>query len=143
MLKRFFLTISLAALCAALATAQQTTVRMPVTATHANDGKQMFTSYCAPCHGLDGRGHGRTAAELKFAPADLSVLSRNHHGAYPAEHLVAVLQLGSQNHALGSDEMPVWGPIFIKMDQPAGNAPNMEALRISNLVHYVETLQAK
>jgi mono/diheme cytochrome c family protein len=37
-------------------------------------GKQLFTEACAVCHGVDGRGHGEFAAELKVRPADLTKL---------------------------------------------------------------------
>ena len=35
---------------------------IPVKKTTPTDGKQMYTSYCAPCHGVDGKGHGPAAA---------------------------------------------------------------------------------
>jgi cytochrome c553 len=33
----------------------------------------MFRSYCAPCHGENGRGTGPAASALKKAPAALTV----------------------------------------------------------------------
>ena len=41
-----------------------------------HNGKQMYVSYCAPCHGVDGKGNGPVAAALKKQPADLAVLSK-------------------------------------------------------------------
>jgi mono/diheme cytochrome c family protein len=133
-LKHMFLFLSVVAVSAALATAQSN-VTMPVQPTPADNGKQMFVSYCAPCHGPQGRGNGPTAAALKIAPADLTQLAKKNGGAYPATHVMAVLKFGVQNPAHGSKEMPTWGPAL-------GNE-NTEALRINNLVKYVESLQEK
>jgi mono/diheme cytochrome c family protein len=35
------------------------------------NGKKMFLTYCAPCHGLNGMGHG-TVAQGEFRPPDLT-----------------------------------------------------------------------
>ncbi len=106
----------------------------------ATSGKQMFNSYCAPCHGVDGRGHGPAAPALKVVPTDLTMLARNHNGRYPEAHVISVLLFGSGVTAHGSPEMPVWGPILGKMNRV--NAQEKD-LRMSNLSRYLETLQVK
>ena len=53
-------------------------VIIPVNKTAASDGKQMFTSYCAPCHGVDAKGHGPVAAALKKQPDDLTGLMKKN-----------------------------------------------------------------
>lgn len=136
---------ALAAACAAgVANAQQPsgTVLVPVDKTPAANGKQMYISYCASCHGVDGKGAGPVALSLQKQPADLSALSRNNGGKFPTQHVIAVLQFGSQAAAHGTAEMPVWGPVFGRMDV---NDPqsSMRSLRISNVARYVETLQVK
>src|ERR1700742_4987388 len=83
-------------------------VTIPVEKTSPISGKQMFTSYCAPCHGVDGRGHGPASAALRTTPTDLTGLSRRNHGSYPDRHIAAVLQFGAENVAHGSPQMPVW-----------------------------------
>ena len=41
-------------------------------------GADNFRSYCAPCHGRDGKGHGPVASALTTPPADVTKLaSRN------------------------------------------------------------------
>jgi mono/diheme cytochrome c family protein len=132
----------LAALGAGLLFARQSSVNIPVSKTPAYSGKQMYASYCAPCHGLDGRGHGPAAEALKRPPEDLTLLQRNNHGVYPARRVIAVLQFGVEAPAHGSREMPVWGPVFGKLDHPSGRKSTQE-LRISNLTRYLETLQAR
>ena len=144
MFKRLFFTALAAAVVVGMGYAQQSTskVTINVKKTPAYSGKQMYTSYCAPCHGVDGRGNGPVADSLKVAPADLSVLSNDHNGKFPATHVISVLQFGSEAPAHGSKEMPVWGPIFGQMDHPDASQ-DTQALRISNLTRYIETLQVK
>jgi mono/diheme cytochrome c family protein len=100
----------------------------------------MYTSYCAPCHGTDGKGRGPAASTLKTPPTDLTGLMKNNHGKFPDTHVVAILQFGMEVPAHGSTTMPVWGPILGNMN-PTNNQERM--LRVSNLSHYLETLQAK
>lgn len=142
MFKSFFLVATLATMCVASVSAQETKLTVPVKATQADNGQEMYASYCASCHGLDGRGGGPTSPALKVKPADLSQLSKNNKGAYPENRVVAVLKFGMENPAHGSKVMPVWGPALQRMDH-RGGSQDMQALRISNLVKYVETLQAK
>jgi mono/diheme cytochrome c family protein len=113
---------------------------IPIEKTDPTNGKAMFTSYCAPCHGVEGRGNGPAARALKTPPTDLTRLASSHHGKYPETHIVAVLRFGSEVSAHGSAEMPVWGTIFGKMSTM--NSPEKD-LRTANLTRYLETLQSK
>jgi mono/diheme cytochrome c family protein len=142
MLKSLLLTALAAGLTASLGYADQSTskVVIPVNKTSPTSGKQMYGSYCAPCHGVDGKGSGPAAIALKMQPTDLTVLSRNHHGKFPDTHIVSVLRFGSELPAHGSSDMPVWGPILGNLDHSNDQA---RQLRISNLSHYVQSLQAK
>jgi mono/diheme cytochrome c family protein len=142
MLNRLFVIAVAASLAAGMSYADQsnTKVTIPVTRTTASSGKQMYASYCAPCHGVDGRGQGPVASALRTPPMDLTVLSRNNHGRYPDTHIVSVLQSGVEIPSHGSAEMPVWGPILGKMN--VAN-PQERLLRVSNLSRYLESLQVK
>lgn len=101
-------------------------------------GEQMFHEYCAVCHGADARGHGPAAAAMKVAPTDLPALSQNNRGKYPGMRVFSVIHGDSNYPAHGSNDMPVWGPLFRSMGS------NMEVTeRITNLCSYIETLQNK
>ena len=139
MVKRFLPFVFVAALAAMSGSAQSST-SAPIA---ADDGKQMFASYCAPCHGVDGRGHGPTAAALKQTPADLSQLAKNNHGTYPAAHVMAVMDFGAAVPAHGTEEMPIWGPLLERVGHPTTSSPTNRAMRIDSLVKYIQTLQAK
>jgi mono/diheme cytochrome c family protein len=142
MLNRLLVIAVAATLATGMSYADQSksTVTIPVTKTTATSGKLMYSSYCAPCHGVDGRGQGPVASALKTPPMDLTVLSRNNHGKFPDTHVVSVLQSGAEIPSHGSAEMPVWGPILGRMNQT--NTQD-RLLRISNLSRYLETMQVK
>jgi mono/diheme cytochrome c family protein len=132
--------------CAAAAQDQgqdqtKTTIQhVTIKATSAASGKEMYTSYCAVCHGTDGKGGGPAASALKVPPADLTMLSKNNGGKYPALKVAATIRGGPSTPAHGSKEMPVWGPLFWGMSN--GHEAEVQQ-RVTNLTRYIESLQAK
>src|ERR1035438_2644691 len=104
MLKRLLVTAFTAMLAVGMNYADQSDskVTIPVNKTSATSGKQMYANYCAPCHGVDGKGQGPVASALKTPPSDLTVLSRNNHGKFPDTHIVTVLQNGTQISSHGT-----------------------------------------
>jgi hypothetical protein len=142
MLNRILMTALTATLAVGMSYASGTDakVTIPVNRTSAFDGKQMYTSYCAPCHGTEGKGQGPVASALKATPTDLTVLSRSNNGKYPSLHVMSVIENGVVIKAHGTPEMPVWGPVLAKMSPVTSQD---KQLRISNLNRYVETMQVK
>ena len=117
-----------------------TVKHVPITKASPTSGKEMFNTYCAVCHGKDAKGDGPAAPAMKTPPTDLTALSKNSGGKYPAAHVAAVIrgQAGTPSH--GSQDMPIWGPLFSSISQ--GHEGQVQQ-RISNLTGYIETLQAK
>jgi len=115
---------------------QHTTVQ----STSSASGKEMYTAYCAVCHGTDGKGGGPAASALKVPPADLTLLSKNNGGKYPALKVASAIRGESDLAAHGSKEMPVWGSLFWSMSH--GHEGEVQQ-RVANLTKYIETLQAK
>ena len=113
---------------------------VPITRTPSNSGKEMYNSYCAVCHGKDGKGSGPAASAMKTPPSDLTVLAQKNGGKYPAAHVAAVIRGQATTPSHGSQDMPVWGPLFSSISQ--GHESQVQQ-RISNLVAQIETLQAK
>ena len=113
---------------------------IPVKQTSAASGQEMFNSYCAACHGADGKGAGPAASALKVAPTDLSALVAKNGGKYPSLHVSSVLRGEAETPAHGSKDMPVWGPLFRHLSQ--GHDAEVQQ-RIANLNQYVESLQKK
>ena len=117
---------------------QKEVKKIPVTQTRADSGVEMFKTYCASCHGVDGKGHGPAAEALKVAPSDLTLLKQKNGGKFPANRVTRVIEGDDQITAHGSTDMPTWGPIFRSLDP--SNAP-VTKLRISNVTRYVESIQ--
>lgn len=102
------------------------------------DGQTLYRTYCAVCHGMDGKGGGPAAAALKKVPPDLTRISERNRGVFPearVQQIIAGEEVPTPAH--GSREMPVWGPIFgqIAWDQDLGK------VRVYNLAKYLESLQ--
>lgn len=139
MVKRiFFLGLAMSVVLATSYADQGKNVVIQVKRTDPTSGKQMYSSYCAPCHGTEGRGNGPMASQLRAHPADLTTLARNNNGKFPENHVVAVLKFGAEHN---QDQMPVWGRVL-------GNMSNVykqqeRDLRTSNLTRYLHSIQAK
>jgi mono/diheme cytochrome c family protein len=116
--------------------------RVPAKNTPVDSGATMFTNYCAPCHGPEGRGNGPAAAALKKQPANLTELSKKNGGKFPAATVSQFIEGDQVLPAHGSRDMPIWGNIFRSMDKAAGSDA-LPRLRIHNLTAYVESLQGK
>ena len=119
---------------------QKVIKHVPIQSTSPVSGKDMYTAYCAVCHGTDGKGEGPAASALKTPPSDLTLLSKNNGGKYPALKVTAAIRGESALPAHGSKEMPVWGGLFWSMSR--GHEGEVQQ-RVANLTHYVESLQAK
>ena len=120
---------------------QKTAVkRAPAALTSAGSGKEMSQAYCASCHGARGKGDGPAAGALKSQPTDLTALSRNNGGKFPADRVLSILRGQATISAHGNREMPVWGQMFWHMSQEHESEVQQ---RITNLSRYIESLQAK
>jgi mono/diheme cytochrome c family protein len=118
-----------------------TTIKhVPITNVATDSGKDMFNSYCAVCHGKDLKGTGPAASAMKATPSDLSVLAKSSGGKFPAAHVAAVIRGQAITPSHGSEDMPIWGPLFSSISQ--GHESQVQQ-RIANLVAYLESQQAK
>lgn len=113
---------------------------VPPATTSPASGREMFMNYCAACHGQDAKGNGPAAAALKQAPANLTELAQENGGKFPDMKVTAVLRGEAKVAAHGSQEMPVWGPVFWRMSQ--GHAAEVQQ-RIANLIRYLKSMQEK
>jgi len=146
-IRKVILVFTALIVCCGAAAAQEQTQgtqkvikHVPVRSTSPVSGKEMYTAYCAVCHGTDGKGGGPAASALKVPPSDLTLLSKNNGGKYPALKVSATIRGESANPAHGSKEMPVWGSLFWSMS--SGHESEVQQ-RVTNLSRYIESLQAK
>lgn len=142
MLKRNMLLLAAVAIgFVVLSVAQQKEIKhVPVKPTSAASGPEMYNTYCAVCHGTDGRGTGPAAEALKVPPTDLTSLTRKNGGKYPADHVSAAIVGDLNLPAHGSKDMPVWGRLFWHMS--GGHEAEVQ-LRVANLNRHIESMQVQ
>ena len=140
-IRKMFVGSVLLFILALISAAQQVEIkRVPIKHVSPASGQEMYVSYCAACHGKDGRGDGPAATALKTPPPDLTVLTRNNSGKYPEMRVYNTVSGDAVLAAHGQKDMPVWGSLFISLC--GSNPPNAEVhLRIRNITKYVESLQ--
>lgn len=130
--------IGLAAACAVAAAA----LAQPP----ADLGKREFEAKCAVCHGVDGKGRGPYAEQLRSPLPDLTTIARRNGGTYPASRIHETIEGAGKGH--GTREMPVWGLDYtVQATQALPEMPVNQARyvksRIEALVAYVGKLQAR
>jgi mono/diheme cytochrome c family protein len=106
------------------------------------DGRHLYLSACASCHGVTGTGDGPVATELKTHTPDLTRLAREHGGRFPRDFVVDTIA-GERNFtAHGTREMPVWSQRF---GTGGSGAPGVAAVyarrNLELLTDYIESIQ--
>lgn len=115
------------------------TLQRPATGT-SDPGALAFRTYCASCHGSDGRGDGPMADQLKRIPPDLTQFATRNGGVFPSERLTRIID-GRDVAAHGDREMPVWGDAF--RSAPGGLSPEQVRDRIDAIVRYLRSTQER
>ncbi len=137
---RFAATLTLALAVPALMLAQPAIKREPARPIGSVEGDALYNAYCAVCHGKDGKGGGPAAQALKGPMPDLTTMARRNKGVFSSMEVERMITGQGQSMAAhGSEDMPVWGPIFRGMNED----PAMAKLRVSNLVKYLGSMQVK
>jgi len=113
---------------------------VPMKETSAASGSEMYKTYCAVCHGIDGKGNGPAAEALKVPPTDLTTMATRNGGKYPAPKVAAIIHGEEVLAAHGTKDMPIWGKLFWSMS--GGHEAEVQQ-RMANLNKYIESLQKK
>jgi mono/diheme cytochrome c family protein len=103
-------------------------------------GDNLYKTYCASCHGENGKGNGPMAAWMKVAPPDLTRIAEHNGGKFPlarVDRIISGEEAVPSGH--GARGMPVWGPVFsqVTRDQDLGR------VRVDNLARYLRDIQSK
>jgi mono/diheme cytochrome c family protein len=143
-LKNVWIVLAIISAMATIASAQdQVTTGIkhtPIKQTSAASGSEMYKTYCAVCHGIDGKGNGPAAGALKVPPSDLTTLVTRNGGKYPALEVSSIIRGEEVLPAHGSKEMPIRGNLFWSMS--GGHEAEVQQ-RIANLNKYIESLQKR
>ena len=107
----------------------------PIKQTPASDAKKMFDTYCAVCHGKEGKGNGPAAASLTKVPADLTKISARNGGTFPEVKVRRYIEGLDEVAAHGTRDMPMWGDLFKALNRDTA------AIRIEALAQYLKGMQ--
>lgn len=102
-------------------------------------GPEMYRTFCASCHGIDGKGSGPAAGALKKAPPDLTQLAKRNNGHLPDFRILRIIDGYDIAAAHGSRDMPIWGDYF-RMKHPD---ETIVAVREHILVEYIRSIQQR
>ena len=112
----------------------------PLAAASASDGAELFTTYCASCHGAEGFGNGPAARALRHAPPNLTELARKNGGIFPMARVRRIIE-GRDVESHGDRDMPIWGDAF-KATRDGRSRENADT-RIAAIAVYLESIQRR
>jgi len=121
-------------------------------------GQQLYTKYCASCHGAAGKGDGPAGAKLNPKPGDLTQIAKQNGGKFPFYETMLQIEGRSpdgQNQdtslpgigsAHGTAAMPVWGEVFSRQELSKGSSLDLQLQttgKIMMITEYLQSIQAK
>jgi mono/diheme cytochrome c family protein len=112
----------------------------PGSSVAAVSGAYAFRTYCASCHGTDGRGEGPLAESLRFHPPDLTLIAKRNDGEFPTEKVIRIVDGRKPLPGHGGPDMPIWGDAFRNAETGYDDASARAKVRL--VVDYLKTLQA-
>ena len=118
--------------------AQQEVKRESIKAITDVSGPATFKEYCTVCHGTGGKGDGPAAKALIKPPADLTQIAKRNGGKFSALAVRMTITGDTTVAAHGTRDMPTWGPLFRTVENDSTTA-----LRLRNVVEYIENMQEK
>lgn len=138
---------------AASAVAKDTQQDMAVT-----QGQQLYTKYCASCHGTAGKGDGTVGKMLNPPASDLTQIAKNNGGKFPFYEVMQIINgrspVSQQSDASipgvpkahGEAGMPVWGEIFSREELSKGTSLDLQLQatgKIMMITEYLQSIQQK
>lgn len=107
----------------------------------SESGAALFRSYCTSCHGMEAKGDGPLAANLRVAPADLTRIAKRNRGKFDAEKVRRAIDGRGPKEIHGGSDMPVWGDAFKRAAEGYSEVKVKE--RIDALVDHLASLQER
>lgn len=122
-------------LSAGAAGAQTKIEKAPIKNTQASDAGKMFNTYCAVCHGKEGKGDGPAGKALAKTPADLTTLAARNNGTFPDLKVRRYIEGLDEVAAHGTRDMPMWGDLFRSLNRDTAQ------IRVAALAEYLKSMQ--
>lgn len=135
MVRPIFTALAVLAISAGSAFAQPKIEQAPIKNVAASDARGMFGTYCAVCHGKEGKGNGPAASALAKVPADLTKISARNKGTFPDVKVRRYIEGLDEVAAHGSRDMPMWGSLFNALSRDTAQ------LRVAALADYLKSIQ--
>ena len=107
-------------------------------------GSELFTEFCAPCHGESAVGDGPMAKVLSVPPPDLTRLRELNDQVFPVFRVVRQIDGRDPMLAHGGD-MPLFGEIFDFPDAAIAaetGQPIITAQSIVDIVGWLMSIQS-
>jgi mono/diheme cytochrome c family protein len=104
-------------------------------------GVELYSTFCAGCHGQSAHGDGPMAPLLKINVPDLTLIAARRGGVFSPKEMQRIIDGRFAIAAHGSRAMPVWGKEFFGYQgkDPARRRQANE--RIAELVAYLGYIQ--
>ena len=110
-------------------------------------GRVTYRVYCINCHGAKAKGDGTLAELLTVQPTDLTLLTQESAGTFPADRVMKSIDGREQIRGHGMKEMPVWADVFQTSGaEPSGEDETAEERahrKIRELVLYLDSVQVE
>ena len=117
------------------------TLQQPVAGTaNIEDGRQLFMTYCASCHGPSGHGDGPVGDALHVRPPNLALLAKRNGDQFVAARIERLIDGRDLMTAHGTMEMPVWGDAFKDRE---GLSDQSVKVRIEAIARYLASIQER
>jgi mono/diheme cytochrome c family protein len=102
-------------------------------------GSSLFKTYCATCHGVDAKGDGPLADQLRVRPPDLTRFAHRNGGSFDKEKARRIIDGREPVKGHGGPDMPVWGDVFKRAEESYDEKKAQQ--RIESLVAYLSDIQ--
>ena len=135
MVRLILATLVVLAVSSGSAFAQPKVETAPIKNVSAANANGMFDSYCAVCHGKEGKGNGPAASALAKVPADLTRITARNGGKFPDVRVRRYIEGLDEVPAHGTRDMPMWGSLFNSLNRDTAQ------LRIAALADYIKGMQ--
>ena len=102
------------------------------------NGARLYATYCADCHGKDGKGPGPLAQTRGITVPDLQLLATRNNSVFPLAQVEKLLSGTAQSPVVhGGIEMPLWGSVLTDGDSDRSARES----RAHALARYLESVQ--
>lgn len=109
------------------------------------DGRALYMSYCATCHGTTGIGDGPMARAMTKPPKNLTLIKVRHGDSFPRAKIMSIID-GYARSDLDGPGMPEFGALLegdlIPFDSGDGKMTPTPRKLVA-LLEYLESIQAE